>query len=57
MRDIELRFVNRPYTKMISEQFGETYFVKMLQYRKKELDGWDNEYWTEWEDVPLEENP
>jgi hypothetical protein len=57
MRDIELRFVNRPHTKMINEQFGETYFVKMLQYRKKELDGWDNEYWTEWEDVPLEENP
>jgi hypothetical protein len=56
MEDIELRFVNRPHTKMISEQFGETYIIKMLQYRK--LVTYPNGvYWSEWQDVPLEENP
>ena len=54
MKDIELRFVEREMTKPIGEGIAEIYMGKILQFRKLELDGWENEYWTDWQDVPFE---
>ena len=53
MKDIELRFVEREMRKPIREGIAEIYMGKILQFRKLELDGWENEYWTNWEDVPF----
>ena len=52
--DIELRFVERPITDIISTIFSQTHTVKILQSRKLTEDGWENRYWTDWQDVPLE---
>jgi hypothetical protein len=54
MKDIELRFVEREETMAISTYTAVTHKLRVLQYRKRLLDGWEQEYWTEWQDVPLE---
>ena len=51
--DIELRFVERPIVEMIDAVIGKTRIVKILQSRKLTEDGWENRYWTDWQDVPL----
>lgn len=55
MKDIELRFVERPVVQMVDEIIGRTSKVRILQFRKRLLDGWEQEYWTDWQDVPLEQ--
>jgi hypothetical protein len=55
MKDIELRFVERPLVQMVDEIIGRTSKVRILQFRKRLLDGWEQEYWTDWQDVPLEQ--
>ena len=54
MKDIELRFVEKPRTLTTSSGHQEIIPYRILQYRKlvvytKEFTGW-----TEWQDVPLE---
>ena len=52
--DIELRFIERPVVEMIDATTGKTRIVKILQSRKLTEDGWENRYWTDWQDVPSE---
>ena len=52
--DIELRFIERPVVEMIDTITGTTRIVKILQSRKLTEDGWENRYWTDWQDVPSE---
>ena len=52
--DIELRFIERPVVEMIDATTGTTRIVKILQSRKFTEDGWENRYWTDWQDIPLE---
>ena len=52
--DIELRFVERPVVEMIDATTGTTRIVKILQSRKFTEDGWENRYWTDWQDIPSE---
>jgi hypothetical protein len=49
MSDIELRFVEA--IEPIDGNTGKV--IRKLQFRKLELDGWENECWTEWQDVPF----
>ena len=52
--DIVLRFIERPVVEMIDTITGTTRIVKILQSRKLTEDGWENRYWTDWQDVPSE---
>ncbi len=52
--DIELRFIERPAVEMIDATTGTTRIVKILQSRKLTEDGYENRYWTDWQDVSLE---
>jgi hypothetical protein len=54
MKDIELRFVERDERNQLDTYTAIVRKVNILQYRKKLLDGWEIEYWTGWQDVPLE---
>jgi hypothetical protein len=54
MKDIELRFVERDQRDQLDTYTAYVRKIKILQYRKKLLDGWEKEYWTDWQDVPLE---
>jgi hypothetical protein len=54
MKDIELRFVERDQRDQLDTYMAIVRKIKVLQYRKKLLDGWEIEYWTDWQDVPLE---
>jgi hypothetical protein len=57
MKDIELRFVEREMTKPIGEGIAEIYMGKILQFRKLKSMAFNADYdkWTEWQDVPLEQ--
>ena len=52
MKDIELRFVERDERTALDTYSAIVRKIKILQFRKKLLDGWENEYWTDWQDVP-----
>ena len=54
MKDIELRFVERDQRDQLDTYTAIVRKIKVLQYRKKLLDGWEIEYWSAWQDVPLE---
>jgi hypothetical protein len=54
MKDIELRFVERDWRDQLDTYSAIVRKIKVLQYRKKLLDGGPKEHWTDWQDVPLE---
>jgi hypothetical protein len=59
MKDIELRFVERDWRDQLDTYTAIVRKIKVLQYRKLTLcgfqtDGWKSWQWSDWQDVPLE---
>jgi len=59
MKDIELRFVERDERNQVDTYTAFVRKIKVLQYRKLTLcgfqtEGWKSWQWSDWQDVPLE---
>ena len=56
LNNFELRFVKREIAgRHIVSDIHEAKIIKILQYRTLEYRGFEQYRWTEWQDVPTEE--